>query len=465
MNKMQHKVEEEGSPIVLDKQKITTESCPSVVPYKQQNPSSDSCPHQAPTTRTSSNRQWVITIGLAACLLILDVIYYYDNMSTDADSPYPGTLRQLSPRQEQGGYPRRRLIETSASVTAAQQQHHIEFDENDPHLALFQLSDYTVLGPTQFPKPTDLIRQQLQDALQPIKGHPTVEVTPRLKPVLGQHRSDQDAVFVFASEYDLSIYQGFILSLRKTGFQGDIVLAVSPLDMAEHPGSSSSSDKESHRQQMLHEFFASDPHDIIYVVPFVCYNAEGMTTDSAKGGMRVCHCHVLYQTRNVTEGNDILHIEYSAGEWKPLADVRESRPVATTRYELYWIWSIQYQPHTWQMLVDARDTYFQTDPFAAVPREPIDNKPTSKQRQDGVLFFFGENADATRIGKSDKNRKWLTNAYGTRVIQAMQDKPTICSGATMGEQIALETYLRAMVNEFDETEIKLMVRVVLTTGF
>lgn len=38
----------------------------------------------------------------------------------------------------------------------------------------------------------------------------------------------------------------------------------------------------------------------------------------------------------------------------------------------------------------------------------------------------------------------------------MQDKPTICSGATMGEQVALETYLRAMVNEFDETEIKLM---------
>jgi hypothetical protein len=42
------------------------------------------------------------------------------------------------------------------------------------------------------------------------------------------------------------------------------------------------------------------------------------------------------------------------------------------------------------------------------------------------------------------------------VIEAMQDKPTICSGATMGEQIALETYLRAMVNEFDETEIRLM---------
>lgn len=67
-----------------------------------------------------------------------------------------------------------------------------------------------------------------------------------------------------------------------------------------------------------------------------------------------------------------------------------------------------------------------------------------------------ENADATRIGSSDRNRKWLTTAYGVQVINAMQDKPTICSGATLGEQIALETYLRAMVHEFDETGIKLM---------
>lgn len=50
----------------------------------------------------------------------------------------------------------------------------------------------------------------------------------------------------------------------------------------------------------------------------------------------------------------------------------------------------------------------------------------------------------------------MTTAYGDSVIQAMEQKPTICSGATMGEQIALETYLRSMVNEFDETEVKLM---------
>ncbi len=57
---------------------------------------------------------------------------------------------------------------------------------------------------------------------------------------------------------------------------------------------------------------------------------------------------------------------------------------------------------------------------------------------------------------SKKNRKWLTSAYGESVINALQDKPTLCSGSTMGEQVAIETYLRAMVAESDETGIKLM---------
>jgi hypothetical protein len=64
--------------------------------------------------------------------------------------------------------------------------------------------------------------------------------------------------------------------------------------------------------------------------------------------------------------------------------------------------------------------------------------------------------NATRIGKSPKNTKWLTNAYGDTVIAALKDKPTVCSGSTMGEQIALEQYLRAMVSESDETGTVLM---------
>lgn len=72
----------------------------------------------------------------------------------------------------------------------------------------------------------------------------------------------------------------FILSLRKTGFQGDIVLAVSPNDLAKE------GETPNVRQKKLEEFFSAAPNVIIYVVDFTCYNSEGGETSSAKGGIR-----------------------------------------------------------------------------------------------------------------------------------------------------------------------------------
>lgn len=313
----------------------------------------------------STDVKWAFVLTAALFFLILDVTYVLNNSSPRHPTQ---DFDDISPLLGEEA-PRRRLSEKVNS--------HVEFDSSDPHLTLFQLSDYTVLGPTEFPEPTRMVQQALEASLVGKPHSRKVEVAPILKPRLGEHRPDQDAVFAFASEYDLSTHQGFILSLRKTGFQGDIVLAVSPTDLAKDGEAAST------KQEKLHEFFASDPHVIVYVVPFTCYNAEGESVDSAKGGIRTCHCHVLYGSRNVTEANPDRHIPFSATEWAPLQDYRAERPVATTRYELYWLWSIQYQPHTWQMLVDARDTYFQTDPFAAVPREPDMN------RKNGVIFFFG----------------------------------------------------------------------------
>jgi hypothetical protein len=35
---------------------------------------------------------------------------------------------------------------------------------------------------------------------------------------------------------------------------------------------------------------------------------------------------------------------------------------------------------------------------------------------------YQENSDATRVGKSEKNRKWLNTAYGDTVIKAMEGR-------------------------------------------
>jgi hypothetical protein len=281
------------------------------------------------------------------------------------------------------------------------------------HLPLFHHSDEVqVLGPSVFPKPPDFHKLHADD-----------DIVTHLQPVLGTHRPDQDVVMAFAAEYALKSYVTFIESLRDTGFDGDVVLAVHELDL---------------RQDDIREYLTQAKNVVIYAPTQTCFNAEMEEVESVKGGMRICRCHHLYGRRD----ND--------GTITALDDPRPARTIAVTRYELYWIFARNYNPEQWILLVDARDTYFQTDPFADVPRK------TDITLESGLLYFFGENVDATRLGKSKQNSKWLLNAYGKEVANALSDKPTICSGATMGEQVAVSEYLRAMVAESDETKTVLM---------
>ena len=62
-----------------------------------------------------------------------------------------------------------------------------------------------------------------------------------------------------------------------------------------------------------------------------------------------------------------------------------------------------------------------------------------------------ENADAAKIGTSTYNRNWLINAYGQDLVEPYFGNQIICSGSTIGHQIAIETYLRAMVSSLDCT--------------
>ena len=100
------------------------------------------------------------------------------------------------------------------------------------------------------------------------------------------------------------------------------------------------------------------------------------------------------------------------------------------------------------MLIDSRDAVFQTDPFKGLPRDE------KEQAENGQLYFFEENAEATTIGQSQFNSRWLKTAYGVENVTPFFDKPVVCSGSTMGEQVAIEAYLRAMVVQFDETHCK-----------
>lgn len=292
-----------------------------------------------------------------------------------------------------------------------------------------------VLGPSVFPAPTDAISTSSDDDI----------IQPIVQPIRGRHRPHVDAVFAYAEGYQLGDYMMFVETLTATGFAGDVVLAIAE-DRIVHTGV-----KEYLSSKALGEKDEDDHklHIVLYQHTLQCAHREG-AVDAGKSDGTVTGGRTLLKQSGETDSFQMCQMDhvYGYANGTAVPDPRAGRVVATLRYEWYWIWSIHYAPNAWILLMDARDTYFQTNPFTDLPRSPPD--ATS-----GVLYFFGENAAATRLGKSRKNMQWLRKGYGEHILKALSDKPTICSGGTMGEQVALETYLRAMVNEHDECNIKM----------
>lgn len=101
------------------------------------------------------------------------------------------------------------------------------------------------------------------------------------------------------------------------------------------------------------------------------------------------------------------------------------------------------------LIIDSRDSYFQLNPFDHIPT------PTG-QISSSTLYLFEENRECTSISKSNYNRRWISHAYGQEALSQIKDEAVICSGSTMGDQPAIESYLRAMVMQYDDTECKMV---------
>jgi hypothetical protein len=271
-----------------------------------------------------------------------------------------------------------------------------------------------VMGPSAFPKPTD----KLPDGAVPI-----------VEPIVGRHRPDHDAILAYAEGYELQWYMSFIESLKATGFSGDLVLAIA---------------EDRVRSHGVLDYLAAQPFLVVYSVVMDCFDTDQTTpaprkTQERSGGLDIFQMCLL---------NNVYGWKDERGMVVKVApDPRVGRVVATLRYEWYWIWAQHYNPNSWLMVLDARDSFFQLDPFTDLPRS---TDPTK-----GKLWFFGENANATRLGLSTKNMNWLKGGYGKDLLQHVKLKPTICSGSTMGERMAMEEYLKAEINEDDETPVRM----------
>ena len=286
------------------------------------------------------------------------------------------------------------------------------------------------------------------------------DVVPIHNIILGKARwnnsTNTEVVFAMSKGYNTQIemYQTLIGSLLQTGYHGDIILGMDPIDKW-------SSEVRNYLKQI--------PNLVVYDVSLGCtMKTKTITTKKEE----------ISNTNN----ND-SKITSMANSWDEIActmdgyyqDSKSGKLVKDTtvpkslrkfRYEHYWIWSQKYSPQTRILIVDARDIYFQLNPFNRVPittsllqqqQQQLvrhgDNQSSNSNVSTRFLYFFEERSENTLNSK--ETAKWIKKLYGQRhsedFLQRFGNNVTLCSGTTIGTQLEIATYLKQMVIELNSS--------------
>lgn len=226
----------------------------------------------------------------------------------------------------------------------------------------------------------------------------------------GEHRPDKNAVMAFAHGYQLPQIIHFMTSLWKTGYDGDLVIGVGTNLTAE-------------TRSYLEESARVRPGLVVYEIPLSCARKDS--------------CKVVDLIEQVEINTETKKIKKSAPDGRPY------RRVSVLRYEYYWAWAIKYNAQSLIFIADVRDVYFQLDPIRIFLE--------GSSNYEGTLVFFEE---ALKFKESRANSKWIEKTYSSQLKDELAEKMVVCSGSTLGSQAAVETYARAMVHEFDNTECR-----------
>jgi len=221
--------------------------------------------------------------------------------------------------------------------------------------------------------------------------------------IRGEQNRKGPAVIAMASGYGTGTHKNFAGTLRKSGYTGDIVIAV------EHDIKS----KESGR---VFEYL-ENLDVVLYPVQVNC-----------GGDIRV---------KSREQGCLWTGLD---GKTKDPSGIE--RPIALIRYNVYLALAEMYYPDAWILLSDYRDVFFQDDPFKFVPASvPAGEKP---------LWVFEEDKRSQTMGTCPFNRGWVTSCWGKHAVDRFEKDPIRCSGNTMGTQEAIVIYNQVMIKEMEE---------------
>jgi hypothetical protein len=209
---------------------------------------------------------------------------------------------------------------------------------------------------------------------------------------VSQKSTSRDLILATLHGRDFNSVAPFALSLKRTGYQGRVVMFVSRTSPA--------------TQDALRQ-------NGIVVMPF--------HFSGKRDRQRLARLWPLWRW-------------YFAGSASPAAKARLAHRVFHLRYRRYLLYAEYLQQHGADydriLLADSTDVFFQADPFAW-------------NFSPGAHFFLEETRN--RIGHCNLHRLWLGCQFGQEFIEQHAEKTVSCSGTTFGDTASIREYLNLMI--------------------
>jgi hypothetical protein len=198
----------------------------------------------------------------------------------------------------------------------------------------------------------------------------------------------------------------FVLSLRRTAFDGEVVLFAAGIDRGTRRSLASAGVqlRPLRRAQLPLGRRTIHPYDAVFArlhahYPQVVRQASRLFRDPTSARTRIAALLSVRDTRRF-----FAYLDYLS-----------SRDVSYGNV----------------MLTDVRDVFFQADPFAS-------------DLGGGLDCFLEDSAET--LGTQPHNRKWMQAAFGSDVVQEMSGRPIVCAGVTVGPGELVVRYLEVMAD-------------------
>lgn len=220
-------------------------------------------------------------------------------------------------------------------------------------------------------------------------------------PVIGKHRPEQDAIFSIFYGSNITDLALFVLSARKAGFQGDIVLSVPNLNKL--PSES----------------------------------RKFLTKSAKRNGV------VLYTGLMQRQGSQWILPQFymNPSTGKQVSDPRPPRAKSIIVFEIFRAWTKFYAPSSNIMIIDGEATFFQDNPFV---NDTCDAFKLHLQLEHGLYRKFGN------IQKYDTYvASALESVFDAEDLVAYATRPLLNPNAIYGHQDSVKIFISDMIKTFD----------------